>query len=314
LTSLDPPTPVPAAETDTTPAAPSARPKPSVLLRGWIFFVVTALVVLAGAAGQIASRPVRWSAQAVIAFVPVGERPVSAVSVTLMVPRYVAYASSPYVVRQAAVAVGVAAPELQTGLTVTLPATTANVTVTVSARTPVVASEAANRIAALVIERASVDPLLGGRMLADAPVPVTPAGPSQATLLAGAVAAALALGALAAFGVRWYTRRRYPWLVRTAGMAPLLVSSTASGTVRRPAPGGGSAMGTVPRPHPERISSTYPGAGFGAAADERLWSRIGEPIVLADTVEMPAVGPHRLDDEDTVEFDAAAPIEVARNR
>ena len=304
MTSLDPPTPVPTAETDASPAVPQARPKPSVLLRGWIFFVVTAVVVLAGAAGQIVSRPVRWSAQAVIAFVPVGERPVSAVSVTLMVPRYVAYASSPFVVRQAAAAVGVSAPELQSGLTVTMPATTANVAVTVSARTPTVAAEAANRIAALVIERASVDPLLGGRMLADAPVPVTPAGPTQATLLAGAVAAALALGALAAFGVRWYTRRRYPWTVRVTG----------PDFVRRPAPGAGSAMGSVPRPNPERVSSTFPVAGFPVAADERLWSRVGESIVLADTVEMPAVGPHRLDDEDTVEFDAAAPIEAGRNR
>ena len=269
MTSLDPSTPESAApaEIDPLPAAP--RLMPSMLLRGWLAFALTVLAVLGASAPQIVSRPAHWSTQAIIAFVPVGERPISAVSVTLMVPRYVAYASSPYVVRQAATAVGVTAPELQTGLTVTMPATTANVSVTVSARTPAVAAEAANRIAALVIERASVDPLLGGRLLAAAPVPPDPAGPSQSTLLTGAAAAAVTLGTLVALGLRWYTRRRYPWANRDArrGAAP------------RPAPGGGSAMGTVPRPHPERLSSTFP-----SAADERLWSRS-----LADTIEIPAL-------------------------
>ncbi len=87
--------------------------RPPALLRGWLFFLVAALAVLAGSATHVATRPVTWSAQSVIAFVPVGERPVSATSVTLMVPRYVAYAASPYVVRQAAVSVGIPPAELE---------------------------------------------------------------------------------------------------------------------------------------------------------------------------------------------------------
>lgn len=191
------------------PAAPP-RPRPPLLLRGWLFFLVAAFAVLAGSAVHVVTRPVTWSAQTVIAFVPVGEKPVSAVSVTLMVPRYVAYAASPYVVRQAAVSVGVRPAELQGGLTVTMPATTANVAIMVSGRSPATASEAANRIAALVVERASTDPVLAARMLAEAPLPTTPDGPSEATLLGGGAAGAVGLGSLAAGGVRWYVRRRYP--------------------------------------------------------------------------------------------------------
>lgn len=282
MTSLDPSTPAPAAPAETGPLPAAPRPMPSVLLRGWLSFAVTVVAVLGGSAPQIVSRPEHWSAQAIIAFVPVGERPISAVSATLMVPRYVAYASSPYVVRQAAAAVGVTAPELQDGLTVTMPATTANVSVSVSAGTPAVAADAANRIAALVIDRASVDPLLGGRLLAAAPVPATPAGPSQSTLLAGATAAAVALGMLVALGVRWYTRRRYLLANRDARQA----------AGPRPAPGGGSVTG--PGPHPAPAGYPTPAdlpspAEFPSAADERLWRRNSGTVVLADTIEMPAL-------------------------
>ena len=56
-------------------------------------------------------------------------------------------------------------------------------------RSPSIAAEAANRIAALVVERASADPVLGARMLAEAPLPTAPVGPSEGTLLGGAAIA-----------------------------------------------------------------------------------------------------------------------------
>ncbi|MFG1921136.1 hypothetical protein [Cryptosporangium sp. NPDC048952] len=214
--------------------------RPPVLLRGWLFFLVAALAVLAGSAAHVVTRPITWSAQAVIAFVPVGERPVSATSLTLMVPRYVAYAASPYVVRQAAVAVGIPPSELQGGLNVTMPATTANVAIAVSGRSPGIASEAANRIAALVVERASGDPVLAARMLAEAPLPTAADGPSEATLLGGAAVGALVVGTLAALGVRWYVRRRYP---------PVTVPVVPA-ALRRPGPDTVLATASMPRPEP----------------------------------------------------------------
>jgi capsular polysaccharide biosynthesis protein len=192
-----------------TPPSQGA-PKPPVLLRGWVFFLVVAVAVLTGSATQIVSRPASYSAQAIISFVPAGDRQISAASVMLMVPRYVEYASSPYVVRQAGLAVEVPAPTLQKGLAVAMPATTANIAVTVATSTPVTAAGAANRIAALVLARAASDPVLAAHLLAAATVPTGPAGPSRTLLLAGAIAAALALGALAALAARSYTRRRYP--------------------------------------------------------------------------------------------------------
>ncbi|TQS45501.1 hypothetical protein [Cryptosporangium phraense] len=245
------------------------HPHPPLLLRGWLFFLVAALAVLAGSAAHVVTRPVAWSAQAVIAFVPVGERPVSATSVTLMVPRYVAYAASPYVVRQAAATAGVPSTDLQNGLSVTMPATTANVAITVSSTAAATAAQAANRIAALVIERASADPVLAGRMLARATVPTSPAGPSQATLLGGAAVAAIVVGLLAAAGVRWYVRRRYP---------------------AAPAPVAG------PRPMP----GSMPGTLLATAALPR-------PIPPEDTVEMASLD-DPFDDEVTVPFDPAAVI------
>jgi capsular polysaccharide biosynthesis protein len=261
-------------------APPSAPARPPVLLRGWIFFLAAALLVLVGASLAVQARPERYSAQAVVAFVPVGTRPVSATTVTLMVPRYVAYASSPYVVRQAATAVGVPSTELQGGLNVAMPATTANVAITVTAGTPGVAAGAANRIAAIVSQRAAADPVLAARLLASATVPTAPTGAGRTSLLTGAVAAALLAGALAALAARWYGRRRYPWAANRPVNRPL------------PAPGPGAALATVPLPH---------ASGYPSIQNERLWSRAN------DTVEMPAMD---ADDEDTVEFEAASPIQV----
>ncbi|GAA0258492.1 hypothetical protein [Cryptosporangium japonicum] len=248
--------------------------RPPALLRGWLFFLVAALAVLAGSAAHVVTRPVTWSAQAVIAFVPVGERPVSATSVTLMVPRYVAYAASPYVVRQAAVSVGVRPAELQRGLTVTMPATTANVAISVSGRSPGIASEAANRIAALVVERASADPVLAARMLAEAPLPTAADGPSEAVLLGGAAVGALVVGAIAGLGVRWYVRRRYP---RAA--VPVVPA-----TLRRPGPD--TVLATAPLARPEPLEDT----------------------VQMSALDEPTVEDRRLDDEDTVSFDPGTVI------
>jgi capsular polysaccharide biosynthesis protein len=249
--------------------------RPPLLLRGWVFFLVVGVAVLTGSAIQIAGMPARYSAQAVIAFVPLSDRPVSAASVMLMVPRYVEYASSPFVVRQAAAVVGVPAPTLQRGLTVTMPATTANVAITVSAPSAVAAAGAANRIAALVIERTGSDPVLAAHLLADAPVPISPGGPSRTLLLAGATAAALALGTLAALAVRWFTRRRYP---AGPGMAG--------------------------------VGTAGPTTHYPPITDERLWARedgLQEDPVLVDTVEMAT-----LDDDDTLDFEPAPKAEAGR--
>jgi capsular polysaccharide biosynthesis protein len=175
--------------------APDGSPVPSRRMRRfWVFFLLTALAAFSGAAGHLAARVPAYSTQALIAFVPMGERPVSAAAVELMVPKYVAYATSPFVVRQVASSTGLPATRLQSHLTVSMAATTANVSITMVSSDPELATKIANRIAALVVERAASDPVLGVRLLAAAAVPADPQGPSRPLLLVGAGFASALLG------------------------------------------------------------------------------------------------------------------------
>ncbi|HEV2088841.1 MAG TPA: hypothetical protein VGR21_11060 [Cryptosporangiaceae bacterium] len=188
--------------------------KPPLLLRGWVFFLVTALAVLVGVAFYSRSRPTVYTASAVVAFTPKRERPVTAAVVTLTAPRYVAFTASPYAVRQAAAAVGVPINELQDGLIVTMAAATANVTISVTLPDREEAAKAANVLAKLVLARAARDAILTGVPIADAQAPRDPSGPSQDMTLAGGFLAALCAGAVAAFLVSRYTRRRYALVAR----------------------------------------------------------------------------------------------------
>jgi capsular polysaccharide biosynthesis protein len=230
---------------DTTGTRPQRAGRlSSRTVRFWAFFVITALAVFSGGAGHLAARVPIYSAQALIAFVPVGEKSVSAAAVELMVPRYVAYATSPYVVRQVAASTGLPASRVQRRLTVVMAATTANVTVSMSSTDPALAAAVANTIADLVVARAGTDPVVGARLLARAPVPAEQRGPSERALLAGMAAIALLLGLAAGLAARTGAIGR--WAVRWG-----LPGS-------RPAPGTESAgplpAGAVPAwPGPERF-------------------------------------------------------------
>ncbi len=205
---------------------------PPLLLRGWVFFLVTVLAMLVGAVSYSRSRPTVYTASAVVAFTPKRERPVTAAVVTLTAPRYVAFTASPYAVRQAAAVVNVPVNQLQDNLIVSMAAATANVTIAVTLPDRETAAEAANTLAKLVLARAARDAILTGVSIAEAQVPREASGPSQDLTLAGGALAAICAGIVAAFLVTRYTRRRYALVARgVAAVEAPHASSRAPGSV-----------------------------------------------------------------------------------
>src|SRR5215207_6245983 len=75
---------------------------PPMFLRGWVFFLVVAVGVLAGAFLYVQKQPTVYTSSSVVTLTPKGTRPVSAGVVILTAPRYVAYATSPFALRQVA--------------------------------------------------------------------------------------------------------------------------------------------------------------------------------------------------------------------
>jgi uncharacterized protein involved in exopolysaccharide biosynthesis len=198
-------------------------------VRGWVVFAVTAAVVLAGAVWWVAGRPAEYTSSAVVALTPKATKPVSAGVVTLAAPRYVAYSTSPYVLRIVAAPLGLDSVQLQNGIIVTMAAATANISVAVTLDDPELAAKAANAVAAEVIKRTETDPILDAQMLSGAVPATAESGPDPTLVLAVAAGAALLLGGLAWVGVERYRRRRAA-VVR--GVAP--VPAVADLTVQLP--------------------------------------------------------------------------------
>lgn len=186
---------------------------------GWLVFAVTGLSVLLGVGVWVVSRPPLYTGSAVVAIVPKGPRPVSAGVVMLTAPRYVAYATSPYALRQVAGPAGRDSAELRDAVVVTMAAATANITVAVTLDDPRAAARTANLLAEAVAKRTAADPILGAQVVSPAvPVP-EPAGPGRPALLGAGLLAGLVAGSAAARGFERYQRRRGALTAR--GVAPV---------------------------------------------------------------------------------------------
>lgn len=205
--------------------------RPPVLLRGWVLGTVTAAAVLTGVGAWVHSQPTVYTSTAVVAFTPKPNRPVSATVVVLTTPRYVAYTTSPYVLRQVAEPLGVDSVVLQNGVVVTMAAATANISISVTLQNAKTAAAVANAIAAVVLERSQSDPILAAETVSSAvPAPVA-SGPDRGLVLgAGALGAGVAGGALWLLAERYHRRRS--GVVR--GVAT--VSGPMPEPVRKPAP------------------------------------------------------------------------------
>lgn len=194
-----------------------------MVLRGWVLCAVTVVAVLVGVGGWLQGRPTVYTSTAVVAFTPKPSRPVSATVVVLTAPRYVAYSTSPYVLRQVAEPIGVDSVALQNAVVVTMAAATANISISVTLEDPDLAAKAANRIAAAVLERSQSDPILAAESVSSAVPDEVPSGPDRGLVLgAGALGAAVAGGALWLVAERY--RRRRAAVVR--GVAPVEADPT----------------------------------------------------------------------------------------
>lgn len=210
-------------------------PRPPWWLRGWVLCTVTVLAVLTGVGVWTETRPTRYSSTAVVAFTPTANRPVSATVVVLTAPRYVAYGTSPYVLRQVAAPLGVDSVVLQNAVIITMAAATANISISVTLADADTAAKVANAIATAVLDRSKADPILAAQVVSTAVPTSIVSGPDRGVVFgAGALGAGVAGGALWLLAERYHRRRST--LVR--GVAPVGAGPdplTESAKRRRPA-------------------------------------------------------------------------------
>jgi hypothetical protein len=173
-----------------------------------VIFTVTAVTVLLGIGGWALQRPVNYTSKAVVAVTPKASKPVSATLVLQAAPRYVAYGTSPYVLRPIADSVGIGATELEKGTIVTMAAATANISIAVTLGDPDLSAKVADLIAGEIVRRTSADPILDAQVLSNGVVSSTPTGPHPLVLVGAGGAAALLAGGGAWAMTERYRRRR----------------------------------------------------------------------------------------------------------
>lgn len=214
----------------------------------WAVFVVAAVSVLLGVGVWVAGRPPVYTSTAVVAVVPKGPRPVAAAVVMLTAPRYVAYATSPYVLRQIAGPAGRDSRQLRDAVVVTMAAATANISIAVTLDDPRVAARTANLLAGAITGRAGADPVLAAQVVSPAVPPTGPSGPGRPALLGAGALAALAAGLAASTAVERHRRRALP----ARGVAPVAVPAGGTHTGTGAPSSVGESTRELPVLHPDR--------------------------------------------------------------
>lgn len=167
-------------------------------------FVIITMVVAAGLGTYAFVLPDQYAASGIVALRPKDAKPVSAQVVLLTAPRYVAYATSPYVVKEVADSLGIDADELADAIVVTMPAGTANVEFKVLWSSRGVAERATAELMAAVLNRVEADPILAGQLVSPAAAALEPAGPPRW----GITGVGVVLGVLLAGAAVWVRERR----------------------------------------------------------------------------------------------------------
>lgn len=167
------------------------------LRRRWKLGALITVGVFLGAVAYVETLPNEYQGRAIVAFAPKpiqDSAPPSADTVRLIVPAYSAFVTSPATVTEVADAAGVDADDLEDGLDATVATDTGNLTITVTLRRPRPAAEAANALADAAVDFSADDELVGGEVVAGAPVPTGPSGPPRRLLEAAALVAGVLLG------------------------------------------------------------------------------------------------------------------------
>lgn len=207
------------------------RSSPPHYSRGWVFLLAITVAVVLGTFGYVQTLPAKYTSVAVVTLIPKGSRPVNAAVVILTAPRYVAYATSPYVLREVADAQDMESHELSDAVVVTMAAATANISISVTLSDPERAAAVANTLGQAILRRAGADPILAAQLISSAVAPKDPSGPQRTAILAAGLIAGLVAGIAAAVAVERYHRRRAAVVARgvaTVDSAVDVVSSVPS--------------------------------------------------------------------------------------
>lgn len=237
--------------------------------RSWLIFLVTSLVVMAGAVAYLQTRPTVYTAKSVVAMRPKGERPVPADTVLLTAPRYVSLATSPYVLNQVAAQLKLPASDVTAGVVVTIAAATANLTISVTLENRSATAKVANTIADVVQKRAGADSILTAQILSQAAQPTSPSGPRKLAILGSGAVAAVSVGAAAGWLYARHMRRRARLVRGVASVRrPAVTEPPPTKPVEAPA---AAAAAAEPEKgaEPEKQADAAPGEIALAAAEPK---------------------------------------------
>lgn len=192
--------------------------------RWWLVFVIIVLVVTAGVGTYALVLPSEYEASGIVAFRPQDDKPVSAQVVLLTAPRYVAYATSPYVVQEVASTLSLDAEQLAEAIAVTMPATTANLEITVTWSDSSVAARAATALVEAVVKRVELDPILAGQLISSVSESGAPTGPPRIGITAVGLAGGILLGGLVVALLERRSRRLATWAIPVSREPELVVA------------------------------------------------------------------------------------------
>lgn len=178
----------------------------TALRRRWLVFLLVATAIVSGVSAWAIARPSEYAATSLVAMRPHGERPAAAPMVVLTAPRYVAYATSPFLLRQIARDAGLNASDLEAAVVVSMEVATANLSIVVTLRDAEAAARVANAVADAVAERARTDVVLTAQVLSEAEVPTAPSGPSRAGWIVVGLLLGVVLAAAASVGFDGWRR------------------------------------------------------------------------------------------------------------
>lgn len=170
------------------------RDSADALRRRWYVALLVALPLFAGVVWYAEQLPDLYDGEAVIAFSPRPEVNVSADTIRVTVPKYVAYLTSRATARSIAAEFDVDEDVMRGAIDASVTPDTANLTVTVRLRSPEVAAQAANALAREAVIYSTIDLQLKGSVVAPALPATSPASPPRRLLEAGGLVLALLAG------------------------------------------------------------------------------------------------------------------------
>ena len=171
------------------------------LRRRWVLIVMITLGMFAGVTLYVERLPSEYTGRAVVAFAPHLQSdvvPPSADTVRLVVPKYVAYITSPGTIEEIASDTRIPFDELFASTDATIATDTGNVTITVVLESPTKAAAAANALADAAVGFSQNDNVVRGEIVVRAVAGSGASGPPRRLLEIAGLLAGLLVGIAAA--------------------------------------------------------------------------------------------------------------------